>query len=249
MLFFALLLLSARAYAADPVCFQCHADEAKDWKMSIHSKNGISCNSCHGGNPKDVATAMDPKFGFVGKPTEAQIPDFCGKCHVGVKENYLKSPHDAALTRGGPSCITCHTAHKQQRANINLISPGLCDRCHSFERAEKIKNAMLTSESEITGLEERIDSLRVQGYDVDSQQKALFALRNSFHRLTHVVDVGLILKDTSNIQSEIAHIKDEISANEQTEVKRKIYGSGLILFLVLAALLFWWYRNTELDDR
>lgn len=245
-----LLVAAAEARADDVSCLSCHPDIAKEWRASIHAENGIGCAACHGGDPKaaDAEGAMDPKAGFVGKPSESGIPAFCGKCHVGVKENYLKSPHDAALTKGGPSCVTCHTAHGQRRANIELIAPDLCGRCHSFDRAERIKNAMLLSETEITNLEKRIDALRVQGYDADPQRKALFATRNKFHRLTHVVDVDLILKETTGIQDEIAKFKGDISASERTEVRRKIAGSAIIIFLILCALIFWWYRNTSLAD-
>lgn len=247
-IFAALFLFASSVYAEENVCVGCHADAAKDWTQSIHAKNGITCANCHGGNPKDAEMAMDPKFGFVGKPAEGDIPAFCGKCHAGVKENYLKSPHDAALGKGGPSCITCHTAHRQQRANIDLIVPKLCGSCHGFERAQKIKNAMLLSETEITNLEKRIEALRIQGYDVDPQQKALFAVRNTFHRLTHIVDVELILKETTGIQDEIERLKNEISSDEKVEIKRKLYGSALILFFVIGALIFWLYRNTSLSD-
>lgn len=236
------------AMAEESVCLTCHVKEAAEWRKSIHAANGISCHNCHGGNPKDADTAMDPKNGFVGSPSEAEIPEFCGKCHAGVKENYIKSEHGEMLSKGGPSCVTCHSAHKQEKAKIELISESLCGQCHSFERAAKIKNAMLMSETEITNLEERIDTLRIQGYDVDAQKKELFATRNQFHRLTHSVDVDTILKETTGIQAEIGRLKGVISTSEKSEVRRKIYGSILIAFLFIGALIFWWYRNTVLEE-
>ena len=243
-----LLFASSTTLAQESVCLTCHEDIAKDWRQSIHAANGISCSNCHGGDPKNLDNAMDPKMGFVGKPSEMEVPAFCGKCHVGVKENYTKSAHSINLVRGGPSCVTCHTAHKQKRAAISLISEDLCASCHSFERAEKIKNSMLMSETEITGLEKRLEALRIQGYDVRPSKKLLFATRNQFHRLTHVVDVDLILKETTGIQSEIERLKTEISGNEATEIKRKIFGAIFIIFLLIGAVIFWWYRNTILSE-
>ncbi len=244
-----LLLVSSSAIAQqESVCLTCHEDIAKDWKRSIHFKNGISCHNCHGGDPKDADNAMDPKKGFIGKPSELQVPEFCGRCHVGVKENYLKSDHSAALVRGGPSCVTCHTSHKQQRASLDLINRELCAQCHSFERAEKIRNAMLMSESEIANLEQRLDSLHSQEYDIDAVKKSLFATRNQFHRLTHVVDLDLILKETTGIQSELARLKSDVAEKEKIEAKRKVYGGIIIVFFLLGGLIFWWYRNTILSD-
>ena len=79
-------------------------------------------------------------------------------------------------------------------------------------------------------------------------KKLLFATRNQFHRLTHVVDVDLILKETTGIQSEIERLKTEISGNEATEIKRKIFGAIFIIFLLIGAVIFWWYRNTILSE-
>ncbi|PIR17723.1 MAG: cytochrome C [Deltaproteobacteria bacterium CG11_big_fil_rev_8_21_14_0_20_49_13] len=248
ILFLASCFLLPLAFAEDSACLSCHEDVAKDWRESIHAENGISCHNCHGGNPKNIDNAMDPKEGFIGKPSEAEVPAFCGKCHVGVKENYTKSAHSINLTRGGPNCVTCHTSHKQKRANISLISKNLCAQCHSFERAEKIRNAMIMSETEITELEKRMEALRIQGHDVRPAKNALFATRNNFHRLTHVVNADLILKETTGINTEIKRLKAEIAANEATEVKRKIFGAIFIIFLLIGALIFWWYRNTILSE-
>ena len=257
-----LLFVSTTAIAQESVCFSCHEDVTKDWKTSIHAKNGISCHNCHGGNPKDAENAMDPKAGFVGKPSSPEaVPDFCGKCHVGVKENYIKSRHYRAIEgggpspsqsgsghAGGPSCVTCHTAHKQKKADISLISPEHCASCHSFDRAEKIRNAMIYTETEITNLDKRIGSLQAQEYDIDSIKKTLFATRNQFHRLTHVLDVDLILKETGALQKDLSHLKEDISKSEKIEAGRKIYGGLIVVFFLLGAIIFWWYRNTTLSD-
>src|SRR5512143_2111969 len=109
---------SAFPQVTESVCIKCHSGlqgrlgaPPRDWKGSVHAANGISCNNCHGGDPTDMAMAMSPARGFLGKPTEMAIPGFCGRCHVGVKEDYLASAHGRALGKGGPQCVTCHSNH------------------------------------------------------------------------------------------------------------------------------------------
>ena len=71
------------------VCIRCHGalpgrlgEPVKLWRGSIHAANGIACNDCHGGDPKDAANAMSPARGFLGAPKETAIPAFCGRRHI-----------------------------------------------------------------------------------------------------------------------------------------------------------------------
>ena len=71
----------------EDVCIQCHSSDTMkpafrnivdEWKTSWHFQNKVSCHDCHGGDPKDAATAMSPKKGFLATPTYVQVPEFCG---------------------------------------------------------------------------------------------------------------------------------------------------------------------------
>ena len=152
-----LLLLTALAFTTpapaaaqeEIVCIQCHGaltgklgDPVKLWRGSIHAENGIACNDCHGGDPKDLVNAMSPSRGFLGVPKEKDIPAFCGRCHVGVKNDYLQSAHGKALGKGGPTCVTCHGNHQVVKASLDIINEKRCTQCHSFERARIIREAM-----------------------------------------------------------------------------------------------------------
>src|SRR5579871_1046591 len=69
-------------------CVDCHSPleaplhvTADQFSQDIHSQKGLSCASCHGGNPQSEDEAMSPKSGFKGKITRAQVPAVCGSCH------------------------------------------------------------------------------------------------------------------------------------------------------------------------
>ena len=125
-------LSPGRAQAAEAneiVCIQCHStlpgalgEPVKMWRGSVHEENGIACNMCHGGDPKDAANAMSKDRGFLGAPKETDIPAFCGRCHIGVLKDYLASPHGRALGKGGPTCVTCHGNHAVKRASLDIIN-------------------------------------------------------------------------------------------------------------------------------
>lgn len=143
-------LFGTMAFAAPPAattsCIACHTnpdyvDEAgiaatKAFAADVHTKAGLSCHDCHGGNPdpalaEDVSAAMDAAFAknpFIGTPERGGIPDFCGKCHsspqymrrfqpaarVDQVAEYWTSRHGLGLKRGDTAvatCVDCHGIH------------------------------------------------------------------------------------------------------------------------------------------
>ena len=233
-------------------CISCHTEMGGDlakpvelWEESIHKQNGIYCNDCHGGNPdlQDM-DAMSPQEGFVGAPTVEEVPKFCGKCHVAVMENYMKSPHWLTEKKKHPVCTTCHTAHHQQRATLGLINEKNCSRCHTYERAKKIKFVMQGTETEINQLNKSIEKVKQEGFDTKSLEDALFANRNQFHRLTHVLSVDLIIDKTGTITDDLKKIGNDVQADENIIRRRKIFGAILVAFLFISAFVIHNYRKS-----
>ncbi|RNC66654.1 MAG: cytochrome C [Desulfuromonadales bacterium] len=257
ILFAVTLLLAVFAYPhsspaqMETVCLQCHEPQpgkggapVKKWRESIHAENGISCHDCHGGDPKDSANAMSPARGFLGVPKESAIPAFCGRCHVGISEDYLKSAHGRALGKGGPSCVTCHDAHATKKVTLDIINEKLCSRCHSYDRAAEIKEAMRQTETLITGIDRSLQEYKGQGVDTDAREKGLFALRNRYHRLFHEVDTAKVKHESSQIQAELQKIQQSLDKVNEQRHRRKIAGLFVIGASLLAALLVHLLRKT-----
>ncbi len=237
--------------AAEPVCIQCHAKmpekyslPVKLWKGSIHAENGIACNGCHGGDPKDAANAMNPARGFLGAPKEPAIPAFCGRCHVGVMKDYLASAHGRKLGAGGPTCVTCHGNHQVVKASLELINEKSCSRCHSFERAKTIRDAMQQTEIMIVTIDGRINAYKMTGTDTDKLEKELFAVRNRFHTLFHNVNVELVKKESAQIQTDLKKIQDALARLDDAQQKRKIAGAVAVTFLLLLAVVLHFLKKT-----
>lgn len=238
----------------ETVCIQCHGGlpdrlgaPVNLWRKSIHAENGISCNSCHGGDPKNAADAMNRSRGFLGAPKETAIPAFCGRCHPGVMKDYLSSAHGRALGLGGPTCVTCHGNHDIVKASLELINEKSCTRCHSFDRARAIKEAMRQTEGYIVGIERRIKGFEAIGVDTERLGKGLFAVRNRFHTLFHDVNVERVKAESAQINGELAKLDRALKAIEDTRAKRKMAGGFVIAAMLVMATLFHLMKKTYKD--
>src|SRR5579872_788117 len=77
------------AQTATNTCLECHSvldpplqvTEAK-FAQDIHAQKGLTCASCHGGDPtKADDSAMSKAAGFKGRIERAAVPKLCGSCH------------------------------------------------------------------------------------------------------------------------------------------------------------------------
>src|ERR1700693_4570591 len=89
--FLASLLIAGFARAPPPnSCLDCHSAldppqqvTQEQFAQDIHAQKGLTCASCHGGDPtKSDMDAMSKSAGFRGKPARKDIPALCGKCHA-----------------------------------------------------------------------------------------------------------------------------------------------------------------------
>ncbi len=222
------------------LCISCHASDkmkpefqpiVEAWQASWHAQNNISCESCHGGDPKDAALSMSRQRGFVGVPSPQAVPEFCGKCHIGILANYLESGHGKALktSRRAPSCVTCHGSHNIQQASINIINEQLCTKCHSYERAKIMKQALFLTEKRISELGQGLLELKRQGFYAEADEKALFSTQAEFRTLFHSVDVNLVKEKTGEVSSKLDQIDRHVKAAVRELGFRRNFSAFLLL--------------------
>ncbi len=160
----------ARAEGETPVitgpgeCESCHTQLQEEWLLDSvanlaydqHFRKGMGCVDCHGGDytATDKSAAHDPAHGYIGIPSELDIPALCGSCHndpefmaaqnpqlpVDQYMRYWTSRHGQLLRMGMrkvAQCSSCHTAHNVRPANDTRSSvypanvPQTCANCHS----------------------------------------------------------------------------------------------------------------------
>jgi len=144
-------------------CAECHSSfpaptgvTEEQWAADIHAQKGLTCASCHGGDPKDASPegAMSKKAGFRGKPKRTEIPALCAKCHsdgaymrqynpslrTDQFAQYQTSVHGKRLAKGDTKvavCIDCHSVHgirpaNDPRSTVNPLNVATtCARCHA----------------------------------------------------------------------------------------------------------------------
>jgi cytochrome b subunit of formate dehydrogenase len=85
-----------------------------------------TCVDCHGAH--EVHPASDPR-----SPVHREnIPETCGRCHLGVVEVYADSIHGQLLAEGderGPVCSDCHTSHGITRTASSAFILDVVDEC------------------------------------------------------------------------------------------------------------------------
>jgi len=242
--------IGAAAQSTEPVCIQCHdTDMMKaglrkvpaEWRKSWHYQNGVACNDCHGGDPIDAAMAMSPQRGFAGKPSYEGVPEFCGKCHIGILKNYRESGHGKALkaSGSGPNCVTCHGSHAIQKANIDIINEERCTQCHSYDRAEIMKQALFATEKNIRDIDNSLKRLSSQGMYTEEEGKELFRIEAEFRTLFHTADVSLVKQKTDGFQQKLDTLNKKIDVLfTELHTRRNFSGFLLLLFGGMSIVLF-----------
>ena len=239
------------------VCIDCHTSDLMkedyrtipaEWRKSVHYQNEVSCQNCHGGDPKDAARSMKPESGFVGVPKPKMVPEFCGKCHIGIKENYLESGHAKALltTGRGPNCVTCHHSHDIQKASINIINENLCGLCHSYDRAREMKAALLLTEQQINRLDRDLKTLKAGLIATQDEEKVLFQTQAEYRTLFHTADVKLVQAKTGEFSKKLAAIRQQVRTGFQKLKFRQNFASFILLILLgLGITIFLLGRKPE----
>ena len=147
--------VAAAAQTAPAKCAQCHADEVKEFRQSIHGQaaaagdpDAPNCVSCHG--PVHQIQASSDAASPVAKKN---LPDTCASCHSNQQflsrhkipfahpvELYRQSVHGRAVADGdgaAATCSDCHGSHgilpsQDARSKVNHWNiPATCGQCHS----------------------------------------------------------------------------------------------------------------------
>ena len=165
------LLFGAAAATAQVTntCVDCHGAldpplhvSQEQFSHDIHSQKGLTCASCHGGDPtKADMEAMSKSAGFRGKIERKQIPALCGSCHSDAAfmrkynpslrtdqlSQYKTSVHGKLHASGDDKvavCTDCHGVHDLRPPSdaASTVHPlnvaATCSRCHA--RADYMKS-------------------------------------------------------------------------------------------------------------
>ena len=201
---------------------ECHEDRVRQlatanfqqWSESVHALKGVTCDACHGGDPKQ-ATKEKAHINFKNNTDPespvyyTNVPKTCGECHSKELDNFENSTHYKKLEslQLAPTCTTCHIPH-----TFTIMNPedfrNSCGNCHSVYKKVAPYDIPLKAEDmlrKVNKLKLNIDNARQDifwakknGTDVataekytDNALKTLGDLAPMWHEfnLTHFEDV------------------------------------------------------------
>lgn len=153
-------------------CGKCHSSEKlaaehnipvpeayQTYMKSVHGRGlllsgllfSATCNDCHGVH--DIKDNRDPE----SKLHHSNVPTTCGRCHLGILEEYKESIHGRGWqesTEGAspksPVCTDCHRTHEIPEPlakEFQLSSIRACGGCHeeSFETYKESYHGKVTT--------------------------------------------------------------------------------------------------------
>ena len=168
---------SAEAQLNESRCASCHfanpytepgQDHLHDWDVSPHGREGVGCESCHGGRQlstfesflahRDVLNSSNP----ASPVHRTQLsPDLWLVPRRSLHQFPAEPPFRAAErggTPGGPTCTTCHHS-----VRANLLSPRSleqrCESCHGDDGVAPRPGRAADARNLIEGISELRDSL------------------------------------------------------------------------------------------
>jgi hypothetical protein len=144
-------------------CLDCHSAlpdplgvSQEKFSHDIHAQKGLTCASCHGGDPTndDPDKAMSRQAGWKGKIDRKQVPQLCGSCHSNPAymrqfnpslrtdqlSQYQTSVHGKRFAAGDTKvavCTDCHSVHDLRAPNdpASTVNPvnvaNTCAHCHA----------------------------------------------------------------------------------------------------------------------
>ena len=178
---------------------ECHEDRIRQlatsnyqqWQESLHAVKGVTCDACHGGDPKQ-ATKEKAHINFKNTTDPespvyyTNVPKTCGKCHPNELGNFENSTHfkKLELLQLAPTCTTCHHPH-----TFTILNPedftNSCGNCHSVYKNVAPFDIPLKAED----LLRKVNKLK---FNIDNAQQDIFwAKKNG-------TDVGQAETDTNN---------------------------------------------------
>jgi hypothetical protein len=175
-------------------CLTCHEKNRDEtiglFAHSTHSRRGLSCKDCHGGDGSTKDKAIAHGQDFLGKMNSNQILERCGSCHktqLAIFKTSRHYPERKNIAR--VDCVHCHGAHTVGKLSGGSNFAYVCAGCHGLEYLPELPKPvqkMLLMTDEIRDL--WCDAEAKGGKPTDESLKLRRELRSKVGALVHATD-------------------------------------------------------------
>jgi cytochrome c553 len=127
------------ALSAQNSCLTCHErtdDSVALYTPSVHARNAVTCDACHGGDAKARDKAAAHAVNFIGKPSAVEQLTMCGACHRQPPAEFRTSLHfPKNFEAPRVTCSDCHGAHTVGSAarSRDFSFATFCTNCHGLD--------------------------------------------------------------------------------------------------------------------
>ncbi len=212
-------------------CVRCHSRlpgssfvgaKSHSWTGSVHEKHGVTCDKCHGGDPR-ATEQKDAHAGVFGSTDPASsvyfknVPSTCGKCHGAEFYKFTQSRHYKILESAGkgPECVTCHGSMVTSVLTADTVA-AVCEQCHNqrmgtFPYVPQKAKAVLLLLTESSALLDAETKLHHPAEGTE-RARALRDARASLHsaRLDwHKFDLDTITADLQDVYDSLKKLSTE----------------------------------------
>jgi mono/diheme cytochrome c family protein len=180
----------------------------------LHASRGVSCHTCHGGNPKATGPAMSIAAGFNGAPFQPFINTFCGRCHQRPLFDVMSGAHGRSREEATANCVSCHGSHQVGPASPDLINEQTCSRCHSFERVQPLKERLLLQHGRINSIQVRLKAVKLQGRDTAEPEQLLTEALRQTRRTVHRLGSDYALPQAVTVEQLLNALEQQLNSLE-----------------------------------
>jgi nitrate/TMAO reductase-like tetraheme cytochrome c subunit len=255
-----LALLGARTasakQAATDTCVACHEQEededvakaVPEWRKSVHFAAEVTCDGCHGGNPraKDEDDAHAESAGWVGTPGWKELPTFCGACHESIAHGFADGNLGARFEGGGipPTCVDCHmsTGHDTPHANAKeILADPLPERLRALPQLAQARRDVLALAQRETLVSKRVAAVSARALPPTGLARELRTLHDGWAPHFHRFEPAAFAKADVETRAALDTVETRAAQLErEAYVRARLGEAGLatltVAFAVLAGL-------------
>ena len=242
------------AWQDESTCVTCHEaeiDEAlasavPEWRESIHAEHLVSCDACHGGDPRleDGDESMSEEAGFLDNPSWTEMADYCGVCHEAIAETFTAGRFGRAIL-DGVRVATCATCHMQDGHRIvasvpeEIATSETCPGCPSVANPDRWIGFLREVRAADETLLASIDAVEAKGVELSDFRRAGREIHDAFAQVVHGFDDAGIHAARARAVGRYEALGEQVALLHREADGRRRLGIGLIaaLGLLFAALL------------